>query len=185
MKRQISITILLTMLMSLVGTKAFAHDVAAINDDGVTIYYYLEWNKNKQKYELSVTSYDKSESDVNKYAGNVVIPESAVYKGISYPVTSIGSMAFNNCSDLTSVTIPNTVTSIDVSAFSYCSGLTSISIPSSVTSIRYWAFDNCRGLTSVCFPLLHQLDLCHHPQQCDIHWQLCFLFLHQPDLYQC
>ena len=152
MKRQISITILLTMLMSLVGTKVFAHDVAATNDDGVTIYYYLEWNKNKQKYELSVTSYDNPESDVNKYAGNVVIPESAVYKGISYSVTSIGSMAFNNCSDLTSVTIPNTVTSIDVSAFSYCSGLTSITIPSSVTSIGYWAFDNCRGLTSVTIP---------------------------------
>ena len=152
MKRQISITILLTMLMSLVGTKAFAHDVAATNDDGVTIYYYLEWNKNKQKYELSVTSYDNPESDINKYAGNVVIPESAVYKGISYPVTSIGSMAFNNCSDLTSVTIPNTVTSIDDSAFRYCSGLTSITIPSSVTSIGYWAFDNCRGLTSVTIP---------------------------------
>ena len=152
MKRQISITILLTLLMSMVGTKVFAHDVAAINDDGVTIYYYLEWNKNKQKYELSVTSYDNPESDINKYAGNVVIPESAVYKGISYPVTSIGSMAFNNCSDLTSVTIPNTVTSIDVSAFSYCSGLTSVTIPSSVTSIGYWAFDNCRGLTSVSIP---------------------------------
>ena len=152
MKRQISITILLTLLMSMVGTKVFAHDVAAINDDGVTIYYYLEWNKNKQKYELSVTSYDNPESDINKYAGNVVIPESAVYKGISYPVTSIGSMAFNNCSDLTSVTIPNTVTSIDVSAFSYCSGLTSVTIPSSVTSIGYWAFDNCRGLTSVTIP---------------------------------
>ena len=135
MKRQISITILLTLLMSMVGTKAFAHDVAAINDDGVTIYYYLEWNKNKQKYELSVTFYDNPESDINKYAGNVVIPESAVYKGISYPVTSIGSMAFNNCSDLTSVTIPNTVTSIDDSAFRYCTSLTSVTIPSSVTSI--------------------------------------------------
>ena len=149
MKRQISITILLTLLMSMVGTKVFAHDVAAINDDGVTIYYYLEWNKNKQKYELSVTSYDNPESDINKYAGNVVIPESAVYKGISYPVTSIGSMAFNNCSDLTSVTIPNTVTSIDVSAFSYCSGLTSVTIPSSVTSIGSSAFSFCTSLTSI------------------------------------
>lgn len=39
MKRHLSITILLTMLMSMVGAKAFAYDVAAVNDDGVVIYY--------------------------------------------------------------------------------------------------------------------------------------------------
>jgi hypothetical protein len=35
-------------------------------------------------------------------------------------------MAFRNCSNLTSVTIPNSVTSIDGSAFSDCSGLTDV-----------------------------------------------------------
>ena len=32
-------SILLTMLMSMIGTMAFAHDFAVDNKDGVTIYY--------------------------------------------------------------------------------------------------------------------------------------------------
>ena len=64
-------------------------------------------------------------------------------------VTSIGGYAFNNCSGLTSVTIPNSVTSIGVLAFSGCSGLTSITIPNSVTSISSNAFSGCSGLTSI------------------------------------
>ena len=43
---------------------------------------------------------------------------------IGSSVTSIGTTAFNNCSGLTSVTIPDSVTSIEIAAFSNCSGLT-------------------------------------------------------------
>ena len=54
---------------------------------------------------------------------------------IGSAVTSIGSSAFEYCSDLTSVTIPASVTSIGKDAFLNCSGLTSVTIPDSVTSI--------------------------------------------------
>ena len=65
-----------------------------------------------------------------------------------YPVTSIGSSAFYNCS-LASVTIPNSVTSIGSSAFCDCCSLTSVTIPNSVTSIGSSAFGGCRSLTYV------------------------------------
>ena len=64
-------------------------------------------------------------------------------------VTSIGKMAFYYCDSLTSVTIGNGVTSIGSYAFSDCTSLTSVTIGNSVTSIGVWAFEYCSSLTSV------------------------------------
>ena len=142
--------LLLTLLMSMVGVKAIAHDIEVANDDGVTIYY--KW-ANNNKTELSVSFQgDSRYSYPNEYTGNVVIPPNVTYNGNTYPVTSIGYYAFQNCSGLTGVTIPNSVTRIEGNAFSGCSGLTSINIPNSVTSIGSSAFSGCSGLTSVTIP---------------------------------
>ena len=67
-------------------------------------------------------------------------------------VTSIGEDAFYDCSGLTSITIPNTVTNIGEYAFWGCSGLTNIAIPSTVTSFGEGAFWGCSGLTSITIP---------------------------------
>ena len=80
-----------------------------------------------------------------KPVGDFVIP--AEIDGL--PVTSIGNYAFEHCSGLTSVTIPDSVKSIGNYAFEYCSGLTAITIPDSVTSIGNYAFSDCSGLTSI------------------------------------
>lgn len=62
-------------------------------------------------------------------------------------VTSIGNSAFVACTNLISITIPNSVIIIKDSAFYNCSSLTSINIPDSVISIQSDAFHNCSGLT--------------------------------------
>ena len=61
----------------------------------------------------------------------------------------IGNRAFEDCSSMTSVIIPNSVTSIGNSAFWGCSGLTSVTIPNSVTGIETGAFHNCSSLPVV------------------------------------
>ena len=57
--------------------------------------------------------------------------------------------AFDSCSMLTSITIPDSVTSIDSSAFYNCSSLISITIPDRVTSIGEDAFYGCSSIKAV------------------------------------
>ncbi len=131
----------------MVCATSFAHDIAVANSDGVTIYY----NFTNNNTELAVTYQGSSSTDYSdEYSGNVVIPKTVTYNGNTYSVTGIGGAAFNGCSGLTSVTIPNSVTNIGNIAFQGCSGLTSITIPNSVTEeIGFNAFYKCTGLTTV------------------------------------
>ncbi len=90
-------------------------------------------------------------SHPDKYSGYIVIPSTVNYWD-DFPVTGISEAAFLGCSDLQSVTIPNSVTSIGFWAFKDCSSLTSITIPSSVTSIGWGVFSGCSSLTSITIP---------------------------------
>ncbi|MCR5250208.1 MAG: leucine-rich repeat protein [Lachnospiraceae bacterium] len=75
-------------------------------------------------------------------------------KNVTIPegVTSIGNSAFNGCSSLVTVTIPEGVTSIGESAFSGCSSLGTVTIPEGVTSIGGSAFSGCSSLATVTIP---------------------------------
>ena len=89
-----------------------------------------------------------------KCIANCAFEDCSSLTSITIPngVTSIGYSAFEDCSSLTSITIPNGVTSIGYSAFEDCSSLTSITIPNSVTSIGKYTFEDCSSLTSITIP---------------------------------
>ena len=127
------------LLALLLPATAIAHDFEV---DG--IYYNINGNEAIVTYRG--TSYYQYSDE---YSGSVTIPSSVTYNGTIYSVTSIGWNAFNNCSGLTSVTIPNSVTEIGYSAFSGCRGLTDVTIPNSVKTIGNRAFKDCESLTGM------------------------------------
>ena len=65
--------------------------------------------------------------------------------------SKIGSYAFSDCANLTSIQLPESITGIGEYAFEGCTGLTNISIPESVTDIANNAFKGCINLNSVTF----------------------------------
>ena len=67
-------------------------------------------------------------------------------------ITEIGDFAFWGCSGLTSLTLPAGITSIGYDAFYGCSGLTSLTLPDGITEIGIYAFKGCSGLTSLTLP---------------------------------
>lgn len=97
--------------------------------------------------------------------GNAVTPsketgfganiESNVYengKGIitfDSDVTAISGYAFEDCTNISRMTLPESIVSIGDYAFSGCSGLHNISIPHSVTTIGVHVFDDCTGEITV------------------------------------
>lgn len=72
--------------------------------------------------------------------GTYTVPETVNYIGIS---------AFDGCSSLSQVVLPNSLQQIDNYAFEYCTGLTSISLPPSIDSIGNGSFYNCTGLKTI------------------------------------
>ena len=112
---------------------------SVFNKDGFT------YQVDNMSLTAQVTSFDQSTS-------NVMIPSQVTYNGITYNVTSIGKMAFQRNTTVTSVKLPYTLSSIGEEAFGGCINLASIVIPENVTHIGIGAFWGCEALTSFNIP---------------------------------
>ena len=137
--------VMLILMMGVVGvTEGFAFDFEAVCSSGQTLYYKITDKENHYVTVVSPTFVFPN--------GKMTIPYVVTNEGISYQVTSIGDNAFNGCTGLTSVEIPNSVTSIGVAAFANCEDLTSLTIGNSVKSIGRFAFFCCHSVTSLTIP---------------------------------
>lgn len=146
---------LLTLLI-LCSNFVWAHDFEV---DGI---YYNILSETDKTVEVTYGN--------ERYTGYVTIPAAVKYNNTTHNVTSIGNNAFENCSGLSSITIPKSITHIANSAFYGCNiaeinlveGLESIgiaafagcdikslTIPNSVTSIGRNAFNETTQLESI------------------------------------
>ena len=78
-----------------------------------------------------------------EYTGDVNIPSSVEYNGVTYSVTAVGDGAFNDATAVTNVTLPESVVSIGMKAFAGCTNIKTLHIPSKVVTIDASAFYGC------------------------------------------
>ena len=81
----------------------------------------------------------------------VTIPATVTYNNYTYAVTSIGTSAFEGCSNLQSVTLPASIQTIGTDAFYGCTRLASVNLEDGLTYINTRAFYNC-NLSAITIP---------------------------------
>ena len=137
---------IMAVAMMMLSLQAMAYEFSYTHQ-GKTLYYNTTSDST-----VEVTYYVNNNNNDVYVNGDLVIPSTITCNNTTYSVTSIGYHAFLCCSDLITVSIPNSVTSIGEFAFESCDKLTSVNIPNSVTSIERGVFRDCRGLTSITIP---------------------------------
>ena len=88
-------------------------------------------------------------------SGEVVVPkryDNPNEDDDGYPVNFLRDSAFQECVNITNVTLPHGIDSISTNAFMVCLNLESVNIPDSCKVIRTNAFYNCPKLSSVSIP---------------------------------
>ncbi len=110
------------------------YDFSAVCGSGQTLYYKIKDDAVLVTYPNNnridgVLHLNLLYDNYSAPTGNLIIPETVIFEGVTYSVISIDKYAFAHCSGLTSVVIPNTVRNIGKAAFMRCTGLTSISLP--------------------------------------------------------
>ena len=100
-------------------------------------------------YEYDESNKTAAVLEVAPFVAHKEIPATVTKDGNTYAVTSIGELAFYNCSNLWKVTIPEGVVSIGESAFAWLGEFETVNLPSTLREIGDDAFIGCKNLTLV------------------------------------
>ena len=139
MKRTFIALLLATVTFTMHAKEAVVNGICyyILDDSHVSVKVQDEW--------------DSQSSTMIKhyYKGELSIPSSVVIDGNTYTVTRVD---LYGCSELTSVSLPNTLEEIAEAGFSDCSSLTTVTLPSSLKKIGGFAFQSCDNLQELTIP---------------------------------
>ena len=106
-------------------------------------------------YAATISSFD----ELQYFSNLISIEAKAFYEcsnlaSITFPnsLTSIGEYAFYKCTSLVNIVLPEYIAELKDAAFIGCSRLFNITIPESVVTIGEHVFSNCSNLTSITIP---------------------------------
>lgn len=102
------------------------------------------------------------------FAGNKtleqVIFKTDIVNGIEQGTEIIGQSAFKDCSNLTTIKIPNTVREIGSACFFGCTSLKNVTLSNNMTNIPGYMFYHCSSLTNISIPegtkIMYQESFC-------------------------
>lgn len=151
-KRLLSMILAISMMLTILPVNAITA-LAANNSCGANLTYELTQNTDDPgTYTLTIRGegamYNYSSSTVPWDAQKSKITSVVIGNG----VTSIGDYAFEDCSALKMLDIPQSVTEIGSKAFLGCSALTSLALPQTVNRIGNTAFQGCSNLETINIP---------------------------------
>lgn len=127
--------------------------------DGKILYCIPQYDETKiavvlldENDELTdnVTYFETIADSAAYLAGNAA-NRFLVHIGESTGISTIGNAAYNSCTALRRIDLPDSITEIRHGAF-YATSLTEITIPNSVTSMSEQPFANCTSLTRAVLP---------------------------------
>lgn len=130
-----------TMLMLLALIMSVSMGAMDFEEDGIS-------------YDI-LSSDDRTVEVVNNnsaYVGDVVIPARVSHDGTTYTVAAIHFQAFFKCTDLYSVSIPETVTDMGRYSFTQCTSLQEVTLPKNATAIPDGMFWGCTSLKTIKLP---------------------------------
>ncbi len=125
---------IILIAMLLVATAARAFDFRVEVAAGQKVYFTIISGTNTVKVV---------NPDWDSYTppmGALTLPATVENSGTTYDVVAIDERAFQGCTEITAIVVPEGVTRIGRLAFAQCSALASISLPSTLTMLGSYAF---------------------------------------------
>ncbi|MBO4871174.1 MAG: Ig-like domain-containing protein, partial [Muribaculaceae bacterium] len=115
-------------------------------------------------YNISGTNVALATGD-NSYEGDIVIPATVEHDGVTYNVTTVGTV-FKNNTTVTKLKLPSSVTTLPESCFAGMTGLLELEIPNVATLPNYLC-DGCTALTTLILGEGVHLASCHMTRSCN------------------